>query len=237
MITTCPSCATRYDLPAQNLAPEGSLLRCAACGHSWIEGRAIEVINASPMHQLVTAVEHAPEPDVEIRRLVEARREAEEGFALKRAARRKRTLSWAAYAAAACFPLFAVALMPEEVVRLLPGAVSAYAATGQAVNVYGLEVRRVEMQHLNDNGSVVLAVKGEIANVSASDRKIPWMWFGLHDAAGKDVYHWTLDTGARPLRAGEVTNFVTRIAAPPPAAQKIEIRFARAAEIGSNTAP
>ena len=42
-------------------------------------------------------------------------------------------------------------------------------------------------------------------------------------------------TGARPLNAGEITNFVTRVASPPEAAKKLEIRFARADEIGSNT--
>jgi hypothetical protein len=212
-------------------------LRCASCGHSWIEGRAIEIAAAAPGRQLAPIIDHGPEPDAEIRRLVEARREAEENFAARRSVRRRQTLSWAAYVAAACFPIFLVVLMPEEVVRILPGAAVAYAAAGQDVNIYGLEVRRLELQHLHDNGSIVLAVKGEIANASSSDRKIPWLWFELKDRSGRGLYHWTLDSGARPLRAGETTSFVTRVAAPPAGAEKIEIRFARADEIGSNAMP
>ncbi|MGH6821659.1 MAG: zinc-ribbon domain-containing protein, partial [Methylocella sp.] len=43
MIISCPSCATRYDMPASRIAAEGTMIKCAACGQSWLEGRAIEV--------------------------------------------------------------------------------------------------------------------------------------------------------------------------------------------------
>ncbi len=35
-----------------------------------------------------------------------------------------------------------------------------------------------------------------------------------------EVYTWTLDTGARPLRAGESTSFVTRVASPPESCER-----------------
>jgi hypothetical protein len=54
---------------------------------------------------------------------------------------------------------------------------------------------------------------------------------------GKEVYHWTTAAGTRPLRAGEVSNFIARIASPPQAGERLEIRFARIDEIGSNTVP
>lgn len=224
-------------MPAHHGAADGSLLRCASCGHSWIEGRAIEVATPVPGRQLAPVIDHGPEPDAEIRRLVEARREAQETFAAQKTARRRRMLTWGSFAAAAVAPLLAVVLLPDAVVRLLPGAAPAYAAAGQEVNIYGLELRRIEMQHLNDNGAIVIAIKGEIANISSSDRKIPWLRFALRDAVAREVYSWTLDSGARPLRAGEITNFVTRVATPPAAAERVEIRFAHADEIGSNTAP
>ena len=48
MIVSCPSCATRYDLPDNDSAADGSVIRCASCGHSWIESSAIEIVDATP---------------------------------------------------------------------------------------------------------------------------------------------------------------------------------------------
>jgi hypothetical protein len=105
------------------------------------------------------------------------------------------------------------------------------------VNIYGLEIRNVELQHLLVDGERMIAVKGEVRNVSASSRKIPWLRFGLTSTGSKEVYSWQLDTGARPLRPGEATGFTTRVASPPENAQALQIRFARSDEIGSNKSP
>lgn len=211
------------------------MLRCPSCGHSWYEGRAIEIVSSPPLRQVPAIIDHGPEPELEIRRLVEASRTAQEGFAVKRRRRRNRLLGWAAYGVMALAPVAVFAAYPEATVRLLPATVRAYSVLGQDVNIYGLELRKVEMQHLSSDGTRVLAIKGEIANMSGSERKIPWLRFGLQDGSGAEVYNWTLDSAARPLRPGESTSFVTRVAAPPETAKSVEIRFAHASEIGSNT--
>jgi len=120
---------------------------------------------------------------------------------------------------------------------MAPASVQAYQTIGWNVNIYGLDFRKVEMQHMIVDGTRVLAVKGEIANVSGDDRKIPWIRFALRSDSNDEVYNWTLDAGARPLKSGEITNFVTRVASPPENAKNLEIRFAHAHEIGSNAAP
>jgi predicted Zn finger-like uncharacterized protein len=235
MIVACPSCATRYDMPASRFAAEGTMIKCAACGHSWLEGRAVEVVNA-PTRQLPTVIDHAFEPDREIRRLVEASREAHEQFSVKRKLRRRQLAAWSAFGLAVMTPFAFAATFPEMIVRVAPAAVVAFDALGRDINIYGLDLRRVELQHMVVDGTRVLAVKGEIANISDGSRKIPSLRFGLRDATNAEVYQWTLDSGARPLRSGEITNFVTRLASPPEAAKNLEIRFAHADEIGSNTA-
>ena len=48
MIVSCPSCATRYEMPDQHLGQEGMAIRCRACGYRWVEGRAVQVIDVSP---------------------------------------------------------------------------------------------------------------------------------------------------------------------------------------------
>jgi predicted Zn finger-like uncharacterized protein len=37
MIVSCPSCATRYDLPAAALGGAGRKVKCAKCGHNWVQ--------------------------------------------------------------------------------------------------------------------------------------------------------------------------------------------------------
>ena len=95
-------------------------------------------------------------------------------FAAKRRQRFRRLRSWAALVAAVLLPLAFAAVFPETVVKAAPVTVRAYEALGRGVNIYGLDIRHIELQHLIDGGTRVLAVKGEIANISGSDRKIPW---------------------------------------------------------------
>lgn len=236
MIISCPSCTTRHDIPASRLAGDSTMIKCASCGYSWLESRAVE-INPGNDRPLPAVVEHAYEPDGEVRRLVEANREAQEAFATKRRVRNRRIAGWSAVAAILVSPVVAAAAFPATVVSFAPATVTAYRTAGWEVNVYGLDVRRIEMQHMVVEGTRVLAVKGEIANISGTERKIPWLRFGLKTASGAEVYNWTLDSGARPLKPGEITNFVTRVASPPETAKNIEIRFAHADEIGSIPAP
>jgi hypothetical protein len=182
-------------------------------------------------------IEHGFEPDSEVKRLVEASRLAREAFAAKKRQRLGRLRGWAVLGACLIAPVAAAAAFPELVVGVAPVTVRAYDAVGYNVNIYGLEVRRVEQQHAIVDGVRVLTIKGEITNISNSTQKIPWLRFGMNDSQQLEVYNWTLDTGARPLRAGESTNFVTRVASPPETAKNLQIRFAHRDEIGSNPNP
>jgi predicted Zn finger-like uncharacterized protein len=236
MIIACPSCSTRYDVPSNRLAMDNSLMRCAACGHSWIEARDAEIIDISPS-RLPARREPIHESDSEVTRLIEATREAQGSFKLARQARLSHIRSWAALGAFIALPFAAAAAFPENVVSLAPAAAPLYERIGMEVNIYGLEIRNLEQKHIIDGDARVLAVKGEILNVSAKDRKVPGLRLALLNELGEDTYVWTVDSGVRPLRPGEATVFTTRVQAPPEAAQKIEIRFARKEEMRSNAAP
>jgi hypothetical protein len=144
---------------------------------------------------------------------------------------------WGALAASLATLVALAGLFPDYVVSAAPASVKAYQAIGRDINIYGLDLRRIELQHLIDGGTRVLAIRGEIANISGRERKIPWLRFGLRSGEGTEVYDWTLDSGARPLKPGEITTFVTRVASPPETARNIEIRFAHADEIGLKAAP
>lgn len=212
------------------------MIKCSVCGHDWIEGRAIEISRETPS-SLPALIESGFEHNSEIRRLVDANREAQESFAIRRKRRRMMIVAWFGLAMFASTPAVYALTFPEQVVQAAPVTARLYEWMGQKVNIYGLEIRKVEMQHLLVEGKQVISIKGEIANVSGGSRKIPWLRFGLTDNGRTEVYNWQLDTNARPLNPGESTNFVTRIASPPQTASNLEIRFARADEIGSNSKP
>jgi hypothetical protein len=216
-------------MPASRIAAEGTMIKCAACGQSWLEGCATEVVGTPP-GQLPVVI-NTFEPDAEIRRLVEASRAARNSFAIKRRERQRRGAALGALTLAMMSPIILAAIFPEVVVRAAPATVNVYAALGKTVNIYGISLRRIEVQHISVSGAAVLAVKGEIVNISGSDRKIPSLRFGLRDTANAEVYNWTLDSGARPLKAGEATSFVTRVASPPESARNLQVRFAHANEI------
>lgn len=235
MIVRCPSCASRRDVPSLQPGSGGAVVDCFMCGHEWIEGKALPAnpdASAASDARLLTA-----DSAKDLHPLVEAARVAQGQFAALRRARRFQWAAWTGLAAVALAPLPAALAFPERVVVALPAANSLYAWMGHEVNVYGLEIRQVDLQHLIVDGRKVIAVKGELTNVSSADRKIPWLRFGLRSKDNVELYHWTLDTEVRPLKPGESTSFVTRLASPPEAARNLEIRFARADEIGSNNGP
>lgn len=242
MLISCPSCHARYNVPDNRLVAEGLAVACASCGHNWIErptieARAIEVYDvtpqAAPMRTLPAVIEPGPDADLEVRRLMEASRHAQEAFKEKRRKKLKALRNWAILGCFTLSPIAAAAAFPVQVVQLVPITIKAYEKIGYEVNVYGLEIHKVEEQHAIVDGTRILTVKGEISNIAGSDRKIPWLRFGLTDQGAKEVYSWTLDTGARPLHPGETTNFVTRVASPPESAKNLQIRFAHAEEISS----
>ncbi len=236
MIIRCPSCSSRFDFAASRFDADGTMIKCSVCGHGWLEGRAIEIARETTS-QLPAVIDNSYEPDLEIRRLVDATRNAQEAFAAKRKRRRSAALAWCGFGVALLSPVVVAAALPETIVRLAPASIAAYQWLGQDVNIYGLDIRKVEVQHLLVDGTRVVAIKGEIANVSSGQRKIPWLRFGLKNANDSEVYDWLLDTATRPLNPGESTNFVTRVASPPESAGQVEIRFASAAEISAKDTP
>lgn len=236
MIVRCPTCSSRRDVPSLKLGGGGTLVDCPNCGHEWIEGIALPLLQ-EPRPDPSGGADEEAALDPAARALIAAARGARQEFDGLRRARKWRLAAWAGLALFAIAPILGALAFPERVVAAVPASVGLYDWMGETVNLYGLEIRQVDLQHLVVDGRKVIAVKGEVTNISSTSRKIPWLRFGLQSRDNAEVYSWTLDTEARPLRPGESTSFVTRLASPPEAARNLEIRFARADEIGSNKSP
>jgi predicted Zn finger-like uncharacterized protein len=236
MIVSCPSCTSRYDLAEHRQSSSALTITCSNCGHRWQELPMIDVVDV-PSRAVARIIDHGDEPELDVQRLVEAARDAQEEFAAYRKARAKRISGWASLGIFVLAPFLAAALMPETLVAAAPVTIKAYEKLGYSVNIYGLDIRHIEQQHTVINGARVLMIKGEISNATTDIRKIPWLRFGLRGDDQKELYTWTLDTASRPLRPGETTSFVTRVAAAPELAKNLEIRFAHPDEISSTAKP
>ena len=225
-------------MPESHLDPKGTMMSCAVCGHGWIESRALSIVEPMRFSAAPPAESYLREDDIaeerEIMRLARAALAAEAQFTQAKRRRRKEFKGWALLAAA-IISLTGVALvMPNEVARAFPPAQLLYARAGIAVNAHGLEFRNVGQQHSMIEGVRVLAIQGEIVNVGKRERAIPVIEFTLKDDKAMTVYDWRLTATTRPVKPGEVSTFVTRIASPPVTARHVEIRFAPPGETGSN---
>lgn len=227
MIVHCPSCDASNDVPSTRLGAGGAVIGCSLCGHEWIEACATEI------GLDLTGADTGPD----IQHLMLAARRAQETFSAQRRQRQAKAAAWVVLLLFALSPLLAALVFPERVVAAAPASIVLYDWLGRDVNIYGLDIRRFTVEHLNVDGRRVIAVKGELSNISGTDRKLPWLRFGLRDESHTELYSWQLDTGAQVLRPGESRTFATKLASPPETASKVEIRFARADEIGSNAMP
>jgi len=212
------------------------MIRCSACNHSWIESSAVDVTEIA--HEAVPLLEDHSHDDDEVQRIADEARQTRARFEQRRRLRRRRLAGWAGLAAACALPLAVIAAAPDRVVAMAPAMMGLYKRAGIAVNVRGFEFRNVSNRYFDKDGVKVLAIRGDIVNITRSARKVPSMRFVLRSPGGAELYAWTLKSvGAHPLEAGGATNFVTRVTDPPEGAKNIEIRFARAGELGSNARP
>ena len=187
----------------------------------------MEIVEGRAKGTNVVPVDLAHDLDREARRLAEAARQASERHLAERRRRRASLRGWAILATACAVPLALAVAFPESVTRAAPAAARIYSLAGIEVNAFGFEVRDAASELQMRSGSPLLAVRGEVVNISNSARRVPALRFVLRDGEGKQTYAWTLDgVGSRSLEAGEATGFLTRIAAPPPHIRDVEISFA-----------
>lgn len=114
-----------------------------------------------------------------------------------------------------------------DIASFWPATTHVYAAVGAPVNLRGLEFRNVAYERQEEQGLPVLAVTGEVVNVSGKAVALPRLRVGLRDGDQNELYHWTFALGQNELPADEVASFVTRLSSPPVEARDIEVRFVR----------
>ncbi len=227
MITGCPSCATHDHLPARR-AGDTWMGACPTCGHELLETKAVEIFDDRSPHPLMLTAEPDVDLDDEARRLAQAARLTAERHREQRARQRATRRGWSILALVCLVPLAGAAAFPESVVRAAPAAARIYSLAGLEVNAFGFTIRDAASELQMEAGAPLLAVRGEVVNVTGKALPVPTLSFVLRDKSGSETYAWTMDgVGTRTVEPGEATSFLTRVAAPPADVEDVEIRFAR----------
>ena len=238
MIITCPGCAMRYDLSNDLIPSGGQEVQCPECDTCWEYSSKIKPFPPPAKGQVKSAGEVAQieEPEIDVKaeaiRLLAASQHATTTFAERRQKRMATLRGWSSYAACLLVLTGTVLAFPDTVTRILPGAAKLYAKANIDVNLRGMDIRQLHYTRSVEEGVVVLAVRGEIANVSSNDAQLPPMRFSLKSDNSDEIYTWKVILDEKSLKAGATTPFVTRLAAPPDNAGAVQISFAEPDEVG-----
>jgi hypothetical protein len=71
----------------------------------------------------------------------------------------------------------------------------------------------------------MLVVNGVIKSTSKRDTAVPRLRFAVRDAKGNEVYAWTAQPERNMIAPGATMTFRSRLAAPPPEAHAVMVRF------------
>lgn len=113
----------------------------------------------------------------------------------------------------------------SDVVRVMPGTASLFAAIGLPVNLRGLALTEVTTTREAHDGATILVVQGTITNISKQPRDVPRIRLAVKNDKGAMVYTWTSLPERTALAPGDSEPFQTRLASPPPKGRVVEVRF------------
>jgi predicted Zn finger-like uncharacterized protein len=249
MILTCPSCATRYYADDSSIGAAGRSVRCAGCAHTWfVEPQLLLGDDANVM--LRGREEERPLTREQVERM---RRSAGGGvssaplssaakYRAMQAERQRKdrvkaaALAWGVTGVALAATTTSAVAFREDVARIWPKSASAYAAVGLDVNIFGLEFRDLQVEHVFDGPDPVLVVRGSVTNIGRDDRPAPVLRFGLRDEGSTEIQHVLAKMVSPNIPAGGSAPFEVRIENASPDAQDLEATFAAFTEAGMNRA-
>lgn len=125
----------------------------------------------------------------------------------------------------------------HEIAALWPATTKVYAVAGEEINLRGLELRNVSYERQTEEGLPVLAIAGEVVNITGEQVLLPRLRVGLRDEHQNELYHWTFALEEKTLQPQGSVSFVTRLSSPPPQSRDIEIRFAEKMDVADAMSP
>jgi predicted Zn finger-like uncharacterized protein len=218
MIVTCTSCSKRYLVDARVVGPSGRTVRCASCGNTWFLPPPMDALPAGLV----------PEPSPAIRIEDERRERRAQLPAVRRSRSRGPLILTSLVGIAIVAAVWGLIVAQDSVVKLWPPAAKLYAmiGRGQPVAGTGLELRKVTPSRGIENGAPILAVDGEVVNISPIVRDVPKLRVALRDGNDHELQVWTAPVTDQRLLPGASVSFHTTITQPAEAATGVVVSFA-----------
>lgn len=245
MIISCSHCQTSYEVDASYFEPDGRKVKCSSCSTVWFQPykRPEDVIDVektssdSPVAGVKDQLEDttgdqedSPGGDIksEAQRLVAAAKNIKAQRLRGSRQMVSAMIGWGSLAATIAVVAGLSIYFRLSIVKALPGSAQLYAQLGMPVNVRGMAFANVVYKRDFENGLPVLAIKGEVVNLTGKKLELPRVRFGLLDATDQELYHWSTRIDKKPIGPYGHVKFVTRLASPPKNAQGLIVRFAKA---------
>jgi len=222
MILTCPSCQSRYLVPANAVPAQGREVRCKKCSHEWWQYPEIEEIGEEP----VVIPPSIPEEDLDP--IPESVRPIPQGSGLPAfmsdniqdatgAAEPRNFYIREILAAFFVFIVIAGLLFGLRVVliKVWPPIVGLYKMAGVMPSLpgEGLIIDRVEaVAQKNEKGVYTLNVKGTIVNLKNEEISIPTVKASLVRPGGAILQSWLVEVPAEKVKPYGEVEFTTSFA-------------------------
>jgi predicted Zn finger-like uncharacterized protein len=211
MILTCPSCSTRYLIDPVSLGVTGRVVRCARCSHSWSETPPEDMpkrVNVLPPAQKVRPI--PPGSNLP---------------ALRKTGAGRAWVGWAALLAVVVGVAGGSVLARDRIIAVWPDAARLYAGLGLDEHAAArvLVVRNVQQDSFAEDGQRIVAVTGEIVNISGQRLDVPRVVIQVLDGAGGVITSIYADPADSALAAGAMTVFSSRLTDPPKNATSLNV--------------
>ncbi|HZH26749.1 MAG TPA: MJ0042-type zinc finger domain-containing protein [Azospirillaceae bacterium] len=200
MIISCSVCSTRFLVDAKAIGPEGRRVRCGSCGNTWVQTVPPE---ATPAPEIILE----PPPD-RIRPIPPG---SNLPVVIPPKRRKGPVIGWTAAGLVAGALAVGLVFARHEIVETWPPAAAAYEVVGLEVEAIGtgLSLQNVRSEQRMDNGTPVLALTGQVANVSDKARDVPPIRAVALDPDRRALQSWRIQTSPARLLPGEVATFAS----------------------------
>jgi len=211
MIVTCPECSTRYHVEPAALGG-GRMVRCTKCTHTWM------MVPPDALDDVAAALSAEGEPALSAMAPAAGAGATGRGLAW---------VLWVVLVVAVAGLIGGGVVWRDDVVRLWPPAQAVYRLAGlkTAPAGVGLAVRNITWKAIRRGGVRVLAVRGEVSNMSSSVREVPQMRGHLFDDKDRELQRWTFTAPEGRLLPGENVVFNTELENPAAGATRLIIVF------------
>ena len=228
MILTCEKCQSQYTVPDEKISPEGRMVRCVKCGHTWIQmiGGAkrafkeeeLAITDSAPAEKEMpeeaaveeTIVENITAPAAPSEAKKEASSPAVNLPAPHVIAHNPFGVNDITFGGLVFTLLISVSLiflfvLQRPVLHQLPQMALFYDSLGfkTAAPGEGLQFRQMSAKYIGDSNTGTLKIDGKITNISLADLKFPDLSMVLKDNQGNKLEDWDLKSRSKAIAAGD----------------------------------